>query len=56
MVNISSRYRELLLNLSLRSNRLDFCMYDIKSLSEQYRNKSAISGAQSVPMNYRLFV
>ena len=50
MVNISSSYREVSLNLSMRSNRLDFWRFDIKSISLQYRNKSAISRAQLVPI------
>ena len=37
---------EISLNVSMRSNRLDFWRFDIKSLSQQYRNKSAISEAQ----------
>ena len=36
------------MNLSMRSNRLDYWRFDIKFLSQQYRNKSAISGAQLV--------
>ena len=33
MVNISPRYGEVSLNLSMRSNRFDFWRFDIKSLS-----------------------
>ena len=33
MVNISSRYREVSLNLSMSTNRLDFWRFYIKSLS-----------------------
>ena len=48
MVNILSIYREVSLNLFMRSNRLDFWRLAIQFLSLQYRNKSVISGAQFV--------
>ena len=50
MVNILSRYREVSLNTSMRSWRLDLWRSYIKSLSQQYKNKSAISGAHLVPI------
>ena len=48
MVNISSRYREVSLNMSIRSYRFDLWRLDIKSLSERNKNKSAMSGTQFV--------
>ena len=50
MVNISSRYREVSLKLSMRSINLDFLRFDIKSISLQYKNKSGIFGAQFMPI------
>ena len=50
MVNMSSRYREVSLNMSMRTWRLYLWRSDIKFLSQQYKNKSAISGAQLVPI------
>ena len=50
MVKMSSIYREVSLNMSMKSQRLDLWRWDIKSLSTQYKSKSAISGAQLVPI------
>ena len=50
IVNMSSRYRGASLNLSMRSNRLDFRNFVVKSLSLQNENKSVISGIQFVPI------
>ena len=41
---------QVTLNISMRSWRLDLWRSEIKSLSKQYKNKSALSRAQLVPL------